>query len=54
MKSTFVAHVAVVGGMVKITVCVLVGLIKVENGLRTEVMYMYISSYIPFSKGNGR
>ena len=50
MKSTFVAHVAVVGGMVKITVCVLVP--KVENGLRIEVIY--ILSYIPFSKGNGR
>ena len=34
----------------KITVCVLVP--KVENGLRIEVMY--ILSYIPFSKGNGR
>ena len=49
MKSTFVAHVAVVGGMGKITLCVLVP--KVENGLPREVMY--ILSYIPFSKGNG-
>ena len=49
MKSTLVAHVAVVGGMGKITVCVLVP--KVEKGLPIEV---YILSYIPFSKGNGR
>ena len=49
MKSTFVAHVAVIGGMVKIRVCVLVP--KVENGLRIEVMS--ILSNIPLSKGNG-
>ena len=48
MKSAFVAHVAVAGGMVKIKVCVLVP--KVENGPRIEVMS--ILSNIPFSKGN--
>ena len=48
MKSTFLAHVTAVGGMVKITVCALVP--KVENGLRIEVMY--ILSNIPFSKGD--